>query len=297
MPGFIARQAFSMAVKKNEEEEVRRMLADPVTRICVDNYTLEMALGSAVERDYVNMAKIILVHHPDIDLNAAATSFTPLEACCHCGSVGMLRFLISDPRVNVALADSHGRTPLWLAVNRGYLNLVQWMIASGRELGNTVKDFGASYYTRSKPATSWDEKQNILDLLKKFNEDPVGVRHKLCGDLGIADVLSANLFALVIFICEDLLTVNTKKKEREKTAKIIIETVLRPKEEDGGGDLKEDDDDHHRPVRFFVLVSKLPMELQMMVCHRVYKSPKDTIPSHKSEPAFQQLGSALALIQ
>ena len=40
------------------------------------------------------------------------------------------------------------------------------------------------------------------------------------------------------------------------------------------------------PARFFVIASKLPMELQMVLCNRLFSSDKDIVLRKHSETAF-----------
>ena len=46
---------------------------------------------------------------------------------------------------------------------------------------------------------------------------------------------------------------------------------------------------HRAPARsksFFAIASQLPLELQMVLCNRVYGSPKDLVASKHSETGF-----------
>jgi len=45
--------------------------------------------------------------------------------------------------------------------------------------------------------------------------------------------------------------------------------------------------------RFFLICAQLPLELQMVLCHRMYGSPKDVIPAGESESAFRELARAV----
>ena len=42
-------------------------------------------------------------------------------------------------------------------------------------------------------------------------------------------------------------------------------------------------------MRFFAIASQLPLELQMVLCHRAFGSRKDLILIKHSEPAFKKL--------
>ena len=77
-------------------------------------------------------------------------------------------------------------------------------------------------------------------------------------DLGLPSALASGLFALLVFIRKDLL--------RQKIAIVDSKTLS-----------------------FFTIAKKLPTELQMIVCHRVYRSGRDTIPSRDSETSLESV--------
>lgn len=41
--------------------------------------------------------------------------------------------------------------------------------------------------------------------------------------------------------------------------------------------------------RFFKMITKLPLEMQMVLCHRMFGSPRDVISGREAEPAFKWL--------
>ena len=77
------------------------------------------------------------------------------------------------------------------------------------------------------------------------------------------DELSAELYAVIVFLCDDLLQ-------------------LRPASRAAA-------------TRFFFIASKLPMELQMILCHHVVGSDKQNILRNDSEAAFKSLARTLLL--
>jgi hypothetical protein len=77
-------------------------------------------------------------------------------------------------------------------------------------------------------------------------------------ELGLSGALASGLFALLVFIRKDLL--------RQKIAIIDSKTAS-----------------------FFAIAKKLPTELQMILCHRVYRSGRDTILLKDSETSLKSL--------
>jgi len=79
----------------------------------------------------------------------------------------------------------------------------------------------------------------------------------------------SELFAMIVFLCGDLL--------RLKPAFII------PASASASNSTIAD------ALRFFTMACKLPMELQMILCHRVVGSMKQNILHFESEAAFKSL--------
>ena len=75
-------------------------------------------------------------------------------------------------------------------------------------------------------------------------------------ELGVADEVAAEMFALVVFISDGLLQTNDS-------------TTPSP------------------AARFFSIVKRLPPELQMLLCFRQVGSTKEIIPGKESEAAFK----------
>ena len=81
------------------------------------------------------------------------------------------------------------------------------------------------------------------------------------------EALAANRFALTVFLCDDLLQVKPASSDPSIAA-----------------------------TRFFTIASKLPMELQMVLCRRAVGSVKQNILHKDSEIAFKSLARSLLLL-
>jgi ankyrin repeat protein len=183
----------------------------------------ETALHLACEYGHHEVVLVVLVH-PGIDVNQkngfGSTSFI---IGCEKGKVEVVKVLLKDSRVDINLAD-RGRTPLWHASYEGHVEVIKWIIASGRE----------------------------VDLDKKG-------RHEIRVELSVPDALVAEIFAMVVFLCDGLLKANLIEEARPETP------------------------------RFLNIAQRLPMELQMILCYAVYDLGKENILSKDSEPAFRFL--------
>jgi hypothetical protein len=97
-------------------------------------------------------------------------------------------------------------------------------------------------------------KTEVVSLLERFMANPVETGYEVRLELGVKDELAAELFAITVFLCDDFL----RLKEPNSSA-----------------------------TRFFNIASQLPMELQMVLCYRVFGSSKENIKSKDSEVAFK----------
>ena len=150
-------------------------------------------------------------------------------------------------------------TPLWYAARWGHFDVIKWWIASGREM-----DFGKPGDVDKSDAIGGAKKYGrteVVTLLEKFKSDATQTRHSVRVELGQLDELVAEMFALVIFVSDELLRVN--------------ETTTTP------------------AARYFSIAAQLPLELQMVLCYRVEGSAKEIIPGQESEAAFKELAKTL----
>jgi hypothetical protein len=79
--------------------------------------------------------------------------------------------------------------------------------------------------------------------------------------LGCFDEMTAEMFALVVFLCDGLLELEAKNMSGA--------------------------------ARFLRVARDLPMELQMILCYRVVESASLNIPGEKMEKAFKELAKKL----
>ena len=85
------------------------------------------------------------------------------------------------------------------------------------------------------------------------------------------DELAAEVFALTVFLCDDLLQL--KPAIDDDTPNSVSASA----------------------THFFTVAKRLPMELQMILCHRAIGSMKQNILRNNSEAAFKSLARSLQL--
>ena len=113
-----------------------RLRDNPRFNVNWTDASLWTALHNASQYGHVEVVKVLLAH-PDINANLknwrGQTSFSK---GCEYARVSVVCGLLKDPRVNITLEDNAGRSPLWWASYNGQLEVVEWLITSGRDLGD-----------------------------------------------------------------------------------------------------------------------------------------------------------------
>jgi hypothetical protein len=218
-------------------------------------------LHMACARGHSSIVSLLLAH-PDIDVNSKSKwGSTPLSRACCGGRFSVIELLLKDRRVLINAPSDNGSTPLSVAAYGGHLEVIKAMIASGREL-----DLGQPGEVNRDAIgeAKLNGKTEVVSLLERFRDLPDQTRHELRKELGWHDVLAAEAFALVIFLCDDYF-------------------ALAAHQEEPGS----------KTVRFFAIAQRLPMELQMILCNRSVGSSHNGIRLASTEIAFQCLGKSL----
>ena len=176
------------------------------------------ALHQACFNGHTEIVKLLLAH-PNIEVKVRdPLQRTPLSSACFEGHLSIVKLLLLDPRVDATLPDLNGCTPLWMASSTGSHEVIESLIASGKDLGDLNK----------KGTWSVDGKD--------FHQ-------------------------------------------------------LRPAPTDTSS---KADPANIATIRFFAIAVKLPMDLQMVLCHRVVGSMKQNITSTDSEGAFKSLAARMS---
>jgi len=265
-----AEQNLWAAAESGRDDEVLSLISDnPGLDVNLADLFQFTALHWASCNGHAEVVKLLLAH-PSIDVNIKDTEdYTPFSRCCFNGNVPVVRLLLQDPRVDVTLSDEEGRTPLWWASFNGNHEVIEWLITRGRDLGDLnqkLKNWEGKHCTALEIAKERNQTEATL-LLERFMANPSQTRYEVRLKLGQLNDLAAEFFALIVFLCDDLLR------------------------------LKLDDvPPHSAAVRYFAIASKLPMELQMVLCRRVVGSKKQNILHKDSEVAFKSLATNLLLV-
>lgn len=260
-------ETFHHACERGDIEEVTWCLEDPDLDInCTTDPSRCTVLHSLCwnshsrygENSYEEILKLLVVR-PELDVNARSLcDKTALINACHMGYPERVRILLQRPELDVSTPDLFGCTPFWWTCYSGDLTILKLLIASGKDL---VPEQGGMYnYEYYSPTAIASLLGNsklfpFLALLESYLKEPIKTTMKIQRELGMLDKMVANTFAQVVFVADDLLRVRGKSPTSS----------------------------------FFNITSRLPLELQMLTCRRVYDDPREIILCRDSEPAFRDL--------
>jgi len=239
-------------------ELIRQDPGFDVNKAHKDGHTL---LHFACSEGYRSAVIPLLLAHPDIDANAKNIyRHTPFNYSSWNGRTSCVREMLRDSRVNPNEPDDDGYTPLWHVAVNGHLDVINWWIASGREMD--LGKPGDVDKTDAIGVAKEEGNTEVVTLLERFKENPLETRHMVRVELGWYDEAAAEMFAMVVFVSDGLLQINDA-------------TTTTP------------------AARFFNIATQLPLELQMVLCFRQVGSAKEIIAGKESEVAFKELARQL----
>jgi hypothetical protein len=218
----------------------------------------------ACKNGHIEVVKKLLAD-PRIDTNMIArlSTTTPFILACETGNIELVKLLMADIRTDITkisragMGDYTHRTALYFACKKGHIEIVKLLLSDGRIKINTR-------HAPFKIACVNNHKEICIILikhilLKNINQDEISLKKYLAEELGITVAylndflqeslhsianlktsLSGMLFALIIFLSDKFLQLNEQKSDNGKT---------------------------RAALRFFKLITNLPMEIQMIICN------------------------------
>jgi hypothetical protein len=222
-------------------------------------------LHQAALSDRPDIVKILLKRgKTNFDVNAITngklTAFT--IACYYHRNSECAKLLLDDPRTDPETCDVFARTPLCLVIKHMDTGLLRHWLATGRKLGLT-ETLGIREAINTATVNKWAEG---VELLERHSVHPVLLRHEMRLELGWLETEAARFFAAVVFLSDGLLRLKVRNFA------ITMDATR---------------------SRFLRIAERLPLELQMVLCHRLVGSSKSTVLGVHSEPAFRELASEL----
>ena len=182
-----------------------------------------------------------------------------------CRDLEVVKRVASDTRIACCRLAKGSYNPLELAIVYGYYEMARWILYLRH---NDIDEVSTSCFEHENQGHYFAGKE-VFDLFHELKRDPVNAKFRLGLELAVPKVLAALLYATVIFHCDGLLRI----REECPAAGWFFQS------------------------RFFSVVSRLPMDLQMAMCNRFYGVSADIIPAALSEPAFRHLARVFSVME
>lgn len=224
----------------------------------------------------------LLLADPRVDCEARnSRGFPPFCIATQNDHRDLVLLLLDDPALNPNVMSSDLGTPLYFASQNGCLSAAKCLLASDRVIDTTTRCF----WNNKKPAehARWAATQPrwpnfpgedyekrrancplIAELIEEYEQDPAAVRTRLREEPGLREHYIGHTFALVVFHADGFVRL-------------------------AGGGSQSQVAGSENARRFFTVTSRLPLELQMIVCSRLFGSPREIVPSRDSEWGFRWL--------
>ena len=207
-------------------------------------------------------AVLEFLKQPDLDVNRTKgpLEWTPFWAACYNNHPEVVRILVQDPRVDVCKPSSAGISPLMHLARVGNERMIVELIASGRDLGVTMTEtqFGYRALDIARGKKFW----KTVRILEQIEFAPQKAVFDFRRRLQLPQV--AKLFCFVVLHHDGYM------KMRKPTGYESAE--FRATEE------------HHR---FFLVCDRLPIELQMVLCNRLFGLPDSIITVHQFDQGLR----------
>jgi len=265
---------FFMACQEGHLEVIRLMLANPIIDIFRARITGDTPFFMACQQGHEKAVKMLLA---DSRIDPTLRDFdnkVPFTIACQEGRQKVVSLLLTDPRIDVNAVDRHNSTPLWYAAQNGHLGVVQLLLASDKDINTKTKStwnstVAAQYarwaatqpkwegYTDDDPERRRRDCPIIAALIDEYEKAPKPVRDRLRQLPGVRGHFIGQAFALVVFYSDNFVRLRAGKH----------------------GDIS----------RFLRLCKLLPMDLQMVLCNRLFGSGRNVVTSIDSEPGFRWL--------
>ena len=217
--------------------------------------------------------------HPGVE--GYRVGWTLLHKAAEYNNVPVVELLLKHPRVNVNAQTEFGTSPIGIAssykalecfkifldhpnvdlniMDKSDFTLIKWIYTLNRS--KQFEYIIASDKTCNQLSSIEDcDSRKINNLYSRYIKDPQGVKYQLRLKLKL-NLVIGDLFALIVLHTDDYFKV---PKDNQSVVEITSQH------------------------RFFGITSKLPMELQMVISHRVFESSGEIVLVKDSKLGFQK---------
>jgi len=289
---------FYIAAQEGHVAVVEELLRDGRSRGQV-NETKEGSftpLFIACYEGRAGVVEVLLREGEGVQVNLAnEDGSSPFMAACERGHLEIVKMMLECPRVAVDQVDLLGTSPFWIACQNGHVGVVREIIASGRVFDPLVRSVeGEEAWHGLSPSeiASLNGYNELADLVAQYIHHPLDVKLKIRLESGFAGIFLLSFFYLPAVACLVPLTSFLCLFSSFSTlAEVFALIVLIC---DAYVSVVSNSENDSEAVRFFKIASKLPMELQMGLSYRIFKSSKDVLSVAETETALRKSFKCLA---
>jgi len=186
---------------------------------------------------------------------------TPFIYACSRGAFDSFDRLLFDSRVDMNIPNDLGYSRLMRAAYYGYIQIVEEMLASLREIQGVEK-------AMREAKKGWNPLKcvKIVPLLEEYLVKPFDVKNLLRSKLNSQEYGPVSIFVWVVLLADNYFHLKILNNGSE----INQQNEATNQKPDVTGRLAD-------KRRFFTVLIKLPMDMQMMICNRVFDLEKDVI--------------------
>lgn len=251
---------FFVACQLNQLEMVKLLVESGKIDCVSPDKNLVTPIYTACERGHTELVEYLLgIKH--IDPNTPnSDQVTPFTVACISGHFAIVKAMVFHGAVDINKEDVRGMYPLWYAAHFGNLDVVKCILAFPRNGVDPSKKTNPGGNTCSdKSAIEWCQERGnrteFSELLEAFAADPKETSYRLMCDPLFQHLATSRLYALMRMQHEDFLALTLKSATPES--------------------------------RFFVMTSKLPIELQMKIANVTYKKKALFVPNNDIDAALR----------
>jgi hypothetical protein len=156
-----------------------------------------------------------------MSISVQFNGFTPLLFAFYNSNVEVVKTLLKDSRVDLNLGDHCERTPLWWGCEQGceqgFSEVIKWTIVLRGDQVDVEKkgeDLDGNEYSAIEIARERDPHGESLPLLERFKTNPIQTKHEIRVELGLIDALAAEVFGIMVFLCDGFLRIKSGRTRR-----------------------------------------------------------------------------------
>jgi len=236
----------------------------------------------------------LLLKRPNIDVNQLnGAGRTGLFMAVWGGRLSAVWLMLRDPRVDVNLHDSRHRTPFWVAAHKDHDAMAKHLLASDRlvDVGKQGMDV-AGIWRGLLDAGSLVRRPLMAKLARRYFANPGKTRLELRRE--VFEVFAEELFAVTVLHCDDFLRVKRSRGGKEVEAEEEAEDDEAEEDEAEEDEAEEGSgEEDEGSKRIFVMLGKLPIELQMILCFRIYGSTRGNVTTVQFERRCREVVARL----